>query len=613
MPSFSDSESSDSESRETQAGPFEITLEKEPDDFEVSLTTTHLAEGLDLVHLKLNSPGLAVPGAYRLSWQQPLVDIHAFWRPGSDRKWSLPADWSGSFISQSTTHAPVGCLYKLDGQNRHTWAFSDALNPIEILAGVHEETAVFRFSLTLFQACAPFKEYAATLRLDTRARPYFESLNEVQTWWATQPGYAPAPVPAPARQPMYSTWYSFHQRLEAAAIEEQCRLARRLGCEAVIVDDGWQTFNNDRGYAYCGDWEVWAEKIPDMQAHVANVHKLGLKYILWYALPFVGPHSRVFARFKGKYLFYLENHATWVLDPRFPEVREYLINIYETAMLEWGVDGFKLDFVQHFKQPLGEDLLTGPAGNHSEGVRDYTSVPEAVDRLLSDVMQRLCQLNPDVLIEFRQPYIGPLMRKYGNMFRAGDCPNDSLFNRLETLDVRLLAGNSAPHADMLMWNGAEPVESAALQLINVLFAVPQISVRLDRLPPPHHKMLEFWLAFWTRHKELLLDGELKPYHPELGYTEVEVLNSREQLLAVYARIIARPSRPLRQKITLVNGTTEEGVVVDFEEAVGRCRLEILNCRGETVSLAERNLGAGLVSIGIPPAGLAVIERVNVSS
>jgi alpha-galactosidase len=541
------------------------------------------------------------------------VDIQGFWRPGNDRGRTLPADWSEGFISQSTTHAPVGCLYNLNGQNRHTWAFSDALNPVEILAGVHEETAVFRFSLTLFKVCAPFKEYAATLRLDTRARPYFESVNEVQAWWAAQPGYVPAPVPAAARQPIYSTWYSFHQRLEAAAIEEQCRLAQRLGCAAVIVDDGWQTFNNDRGYAYCGDWQVWAEKIPDMAAHVARVHALGLKYILWYALPFVGPHSRIFSRFKGKYLAYLENHATWVLDPRFPDVREYLINVYETAMRDWGVDGFKLDFVQHFKQPLDEDLLPEPAGNQPEeapdqGGRDYTSVPEAADRLLGDLLERLRRINPDVLIEFRQPYIGPLMRKYGNMFRAGDCPNDSLLNRLKTLDVRLLAGSSAPHADMLMWHSGEPVESAALQLINVLFAVPQISVCLEKLPVEHHKMLQFWLAFWTQHKELLLDGELKPWHPELGYTEVEVLNSREQLIAVYARVIPRPSLPLRDKITLVNGTLEEGVVLDCREAVGRCRLKILNCMGEVLSNTERDFPAGLVAIAVPPAGLAVLER-----
>jgi alpha-galactosidase len=121
-------------------------------------------------------------------------------------------------------------------------------------------------------------------------------------------------------------------------------------------------------------------------------------------------------------------------------------------------------------------------------------------------------------------------------------------------------------------------------------------------------MLEFWLAFWTRHKELLLDGALKPWHPELGYTGVEALNNREQLIAVYARVISRPSLPLRQKITLVNGTLEEGVVLDCREAVGRCRLKIQNCMGEVLSNQKIDFMAGLIAVAVPPAGVAVIDR-----
>ncbi len=599
-----------SESRSIQAGSFEITLEKEADSFAFSFWPVQQADGLIMVHLKIASPELAAPGLYRLSWRVPLVDIHGFWRPGNDRSRTLPADWSEGFVSQSTTHAPVGCLFNLNGQNRHTWGFSDALNPVEIVAGVHEETATFLFSLTLFKVSAPFKEYEATLRLDSDDRPYFDSLKQVADWWAAQPGYSPALAPEAARQPMYSTWYSFHQHLVAAEVEEQCRLSQPLGCRAVIVDDGWQTANNDRGYAYCGDWEVWTGKIPDMRQHVANVHNLGMKFILWYALPFVGEHSRAFERFKGKFLNYVENLSTWVLDPRYPDVREYLINICETAMREWGVDGFKIDFVQHFKQPPGEDLVSNRAANCDQvanaSARDYTSVPEGVDRLLSDLLQRLRLLNPASLVEFRQPYIGPLMRKYGNMFRAGDCPNDSLSNRVRTLDVRLLAGHSATHADMLMWHPSDPVESAALQLINVLFAVPQISVRLDRLPPDHREMLKFWLDFWTKHKGLLLEGELRPWRPELWFTVVEALNEREQLIAVYGRVVARPGGPLREKITVINGTLEEGVTLKFGWKLGHCGVEIKDCKGKLVSYHERNFPVGPANIAVPPAGLATI-------
>ena len=54
--------------------------------------------------------------------------------------------------------------------------------------------------------------------------------------------------------------YSFHQEIIPDKVLAQCRIAKQLGCESVIIDDGWQTNDSNGGYAYCGDWEVWQEK-----------------------------------------------------------------------------------------------------------------------------------------------------------------------------------------------------------------------------------------------------------------------------------------------------------------------------------------------------------------
>lgn len=199
------------------------------------------------------------------------------------------------------------------------------------------------------------------------------------------------------------------------------------------------------------------------------------------------------------------------LDPRFPEVRDYLIGLYEKALREWDLDGFKLDFIDTF-EIRGED----PAVAENYAGRDFKSLPEAVDVLLSETMRRLRAIKPEVMIEFRQRYIGPAMRKYGNMFRAADCPNDAVTNRVRTIDVRMLAGDSAVHADMLMWNYAEPVETAALQLLNVLFSVPQVSVRLEAVPAEHRAMLRFYLGFWREYRDVLLDGHAGGGSPGTG-------------------------------------------------------------------------------------------------
>lgn len=117
-----------------------------------------------------------------------------------------------------------------------TFALSDTLNPVVCKAGVNEETAVFHCSVILFEKpTSPLDNYEATLRVDLRDLAYYDCLNDVQKWWSGLPGLTPSPVPVSAREPMYSTWYSFHQNVKPEAIEEQCRLAKALGCETVIV------------------------------------------------------------------------------------------------------------------------------------------------------------------------------------------------------------------------------------------------------------------------------------------------------------------------------------------------------------------------------------------
>ena len=39
----------------------------------------------------------------------------------------------------------------------------------------------------------------------------------------------------------------------------------------------------------------------------------------------------------------------YVLDPRFPEVRQYLIDLYRSFITDYDMDGFKLDFIDSFQ------------------------------------------------------------------------------------------------------------------------------------------------------------------------------------------------------------------------------------------------------------------------
>ncbi len=566
--------------------------------FQATFASRQVKDGVEIVTLRLTSPTPAVPKELRLEWRHPVVDIHAMWNPGVGTARGLVPDWAAGFRSQATSQAPVVCLHNLEGHNRLTFAASDALHAIENRCGVHEESAEFVCGLRLFLSpMPPVTEYTLDVRLDTRDVYYHQVLKDVADWWASLPGYTPAPVPDVARLPMYATWYSMHQNLVPEEVEKQCRIAKELGCEAVIEDDGWETTDSSRGFGYAGDWKPL--RIPQMKEHVQRVHDLGMKFVLWYSVAHAGYFSETYKRFQDKMLFDFPPHNAGILDPRFPEVREHLIHVFERGIREWDLDGFKLDFVDMFTSPGNQQT---PAD--SIPGRDYAGVPEAVDRLMTDVMARLRAIKPDVMIEFRQSYIGPLMRKYGNMFRAGDCPNAATTNRRAVIDVRLLCGNTAAHTDPIMWNPAEPVESAALQMIHPLFGVPQVSMLLDKLPADHFAMVKFWLTFWRENRDVLLDGELHPMYPHAMYPVVTARNTKKMVVAVYEPWVVRlGQQSVPDELLIVNGTQGDTVVVDLAKPIGKRRVQVFDCQGRQVVSEITRFEEGLYMMPVPPAGL----------
>ena len=224
--------------------------------------------------------------------------------------------------------------------------------------------------------------------------------------------------------------------------------------------------------------------------------------MLWLSVSFVGDESKAWARCNGKFVDVHGEKSpgrVGVLDPRFPDVRDYLIRTYERVVGEWGFDGAKLDFIDQFKL-VGKD----PALKDDYAGRDYRSVPDAVNRLMKDVIAHLKRIKPDVLVEFRQAYMGPAILQYGNMMRAADCPADPCANRKRICDLRLTSGKTAVHSDMLVWSRDETPEGAALPILNALFSTIQYSMVLSTLPPAHAEVIRHWIAFSREHREALL-------------------------------------------------------------------------------------------------------------
>lgn len=540
------------------------------------------------------------PSPVTLKFSAPLLDIFSQWSPLRNFERSLLPDW-GELLPETPSRLafglPLHSFISQSGQNRICTALSDVKTPLLLRTGVNDNGFI-NFEIVLFSMkTAPLIEYSTLIRFDMRDIFYSRAIGETVSWIEKENMLKSPPVyPENAVTPIYSTWYSYHQQLEEEAILSECEQAVKLGMQTVIIDDGWQTENNDGGYAYCGEWHLCKSKIGDMASFTKRLHDIGMKVMLWYSVPYVGKRTELWNTFKGKYLD--DPAKEWnCLDPRFPDVREYLINIYETALKIWDIDGFKLDFIDEFRFTQFSDI--------SSSKRDYDSVEDALEKLLHDISFRLKAIKPDILIEFRQRYIGPAVKAYGNMLRVGDCAYDMIRNRMGVIDLRLTSGSTPVHSDMIIWNPKDSCESIAKQLIAVLFSVPQISVRFAELPDTHIKVLKFYLDFWIRYRDVLLNGKLFPYGPETLYSIVEAVKDDTSINVCYNNNIVKLHSP---HTVIVNGSGESYIILisDLDTDISYIRT---NCRGETIVAKQCRITLGSHKIDLSPSDVLEINRI----
>ena len=572
-----------------------------PAAFRTRLEKMEQHDDVAVYRLILRSTASTLLEPLHLRWQIPAHNAQGVWSTNALYEKRLRADWElPSVTARVSAEAPVLSVFGHDDTNLLTFACSEAIYPVVAAAPVREEDNTIYAQLHFFtEEMPPTDYYEVDIRIDERPILFSEALADVVRWWADYDTLSPAVVPEAAFTPVYSTWYAYHQNVSAEAILAECTQAVALGYGTVIVDDGWQTLDDRRGYDYTGDWRP--ERLPYLDKLVQEVHDLGMNMMTWYSVPFCGLKSGAYSRFQSKLLTQQHRWAP-VLDPRYPEVRSYLVNIYTQALKDYQLDGVKLDFVDEFRK-YSESILTQEDG------RDYASVEAAVDRLMKDVYQALSALNPEVLIEFRQKYVGPAMRQYGNMFRAFDCPNDSTTNRVRTTDVRLLAGTSAVHADMLTWHREEPVALAALQFTSILFSVPQLSVRLAEQSDEHRRMIAFYTQYWNEQRDLLMKGTFRAYRPLANYPVLSTIRNERAVFGVYENFVVTLEESFRE-IDFVNGKLSEQIAFELHKDIGKCSVNVYDCLGQLDWCEDMDLTEGMHALEVPVAGLIRIKLLD---
>ena len=560
--------------------------------------------GVVRVDIRLVASNASRPPAFNLDYELPGVGADHVWSAFDDRYMLYASGFGGRthYSSQLAYQTPVLAVFGDEGSNVLAVACSEALRKVKFGVGISERTCTLqgRFQF-LTEDDTPTTSYSVSVRLDRRRCFWATAVKDASDWVGTVNGFKPCHVPLAAFDPLYSTWYAYWQDVNAWELEREAPAAAKLGMRTAILDDGWQKKESASWYSATGDWMPTVSRFPDMKGHVDKIHAAGLRYMLWLSVPYVGDESDAWVRFQGKFLRVDGNASpgrVGVLDPRFPEVREYLIQTYERVVRDWGFDGLKLDFIDEF-------VIKGvdPAVSENYRGRDIRSLPVAVDTLMRDVVSRLTAIRPDVLLEFRQQYMGPAIRQYGNMIRATDSPADSDRIRKQIADLRLTSGNTAVHSDMLVWHPEEAVERAARPILNSLFSVIQYSMVLNRLPEKHRALVRHWIDFTQRHRAALVGGVFRPCHPELLYPRIEGESESERIVALYS--VAQPVdvAELSKPVVLVNATFETAIPVISSV---RAKVRIFDVTGSERGAVEIQPGVRMLSV--PVSGYAEIVR-----
>lgn len=559
----------------------------------LKMNVDKVAESLYTIRLSLDD-SKADWESFGVRFEMPAVDIYSSWSPGlygnpaSIRSKGI-AEWHYSYQSMLCYYFPVAMLVNRADINRLSVTCSEQVLPVEVHCGAYEEqhavVSAFGFHLSGTRREVEF-------RLDLREISFVEAMKE-HTFWLDSFFKDLYPRLESAEQPVYSTWYSFHQNISDRKIENEALFFKEIGFSNLIVDDGWQTEDDRRGYAFCGDWNPACSRFDSFTHHIQKLQEAGLNYFLWLSVPFVGPQSAQWENMKDHLLYFDQENNAGVVDIRSKTVQNFLISKYCELVSEYGLNGLKLDFLDQFILKDADFWV-------------QAEIQLAVESFLIRLKEALLKIEPALLIEFRQRYIGPAMKRFASLFRAHDCPMDPVMNRVHTIDLRLTSAPSIVHSDMIIWNPEESVETAALNLINVLFSVPQISICHKQYPASHLKMIQFWMNYWLENRDLLLGNSFNASRADLQYSYACVSGLDKTIAVIY--------EPLpftlyfdQQEIHIINATLQDFVVVDSQEK-NKISCEIVDCCGKPFSNKKVVIDKGISVLKIPNASCCKLRK-----
>lgn len=198
-------------------------------------------------------------------------------------------------------------------------------------------------------------------------------------------------VPRPI---LLNSWEAMYYEVSLSKIEIQARLAKELGIELFVLDDGWFRKGND-SRSSMGNWECNASKLPGGIEAVADlVHGLGLQFGLWFEPEAISRDSELF-RTHPDWILQLprvsprEGRHEYLLDLGRDEVRDYLLQVLHRYLGTGKIDYIKWDM----NRPMTDAASNALSPEHQ------AEVPHRYILGLYTILRQITAAYPHVLFE----------------------------------------------------------------------------------------------------------------------------------------------------------------------------------------------------------------------
>jgi alpha-galactosidase len=553
-----------------------------------------------ILNIYLHSAYATAPPSFNLSVKFPKEKINQIW---NSKTWSNKSFFTIPSYDRAAADFSIISGLTINDHNQITVTCKDAYKAKFVSSNIMEDADSIIFSLGFFEDNPPLsnlQDYQAEVLVDFRSIHFSKAIYDASSWFLEdefQKGIATADT---TNVPVFSTWYPMHRNIPLENITRELDSLNTFNFKSVLVDDGWQSLVQmkiDTAYSY------EENSFKTMSLFKQKCSDMGLPLYLWYSIPFIGGNPVVLKKFDGKYIRYRAPRQMYVLDPRYSDVRKYLVSTYANFLSTWHFDGYWFDFLKGFYPKEGAVI------DQDKG-RDFISIGLAVDTLYSDMKARLNAIKPNFFMGQIFSVVGPNLVSYQNFLTGFVGVENTQVVREKMVNNRLLYGKFTPFMEVVAINPRESVEDIARKLQSVLFGNPYLSFYVTTLPEASKQTIRFWLDYWKKNHKVIFEGSFEPMQVSRFYPVIKVESEQKIIYMVYEDYTINLPVILNKSIDVINSKTVGNIQFILNKPDAQYNYEIFNCKGvSTVKGIVKSKNNNTVDFAVPIAGFIRITPI----